>query len=150
LIHHRLSGWAALFAATGLALAACSSATNSEPAATSRGESRAQSAQASPIADTAGAQVLNISTGDYYFKPEQVSLKAGPVTVTLFNDGPRRHTFYVRNLDDTDDIVKGDDRLVAGESETVTFTLPTAGRYKMYCAIPGHADRGEIGWLVVS
>jgi len=149
LIHHRLPGWSALIAATGLALAACSTSASGESAATTRGESRSQPAQVSPAADSTN-QVLSISTGDYYFKPNEISLKPGPVTVTIANEGPRRHTFYIRNLEDTEDMVKSDDRLVAGESETLTFTLPGTGRFKIYCAIPGHADRGEIGWLIVS
>jgi plastocyanin len=94
--------------------------------------------------------VLTISTGDYYFRPDEVSVRPGEITVTVSNEGPRRHTFYVRNLSDTDDLVKSDDRLVAGEQETLTFTLAEPGRYKIYCAVPGHADRGEVGYINVA
>jgi uncharacterized cupredoxin-like copper-binding protein len=144
------AGVAAFLTALSIALVACAGPTG---ASTSAAASSAQSAaQASPAAADSGtdAQTLTIATGDYYFKPEEITFRPGAIRLTVNNEGPRRHLFTLRNLENTDDIAKGSDRMVAGESETVTFTLTTEGRYKMYCSIPGHADRGEIGWIVIS
>ncbi len=139
------AGWAALVAALGIALTACSPGTSRETAAA---PALAQSTR--PSQQSGDNQTVSLATGDYYFMPSEITVRPGTLTVTVLNEGPRRHTFFVRNLADTDDIVKGNDRLVAGESETVTLTLTDVGRYKMYCAIPGHADRGEIGFINVA
>ena len=141
----RQAGRTAVTILASFALAACSS---SAPGRETSPE--IQSAPAQTGLQTAGAQAVTINTGDYYFKPNETTLRPGSVTVTLVNEGPRRHTFYVRDLADSTDLFKSDDRLVAGESQTITFTLPDVGRYKIYCAIPGHADRGEVGWLTVT
>jgi uncharacterized cupredoxin-like copper-binding protein len=145
----RRDGLTAVLALASLAIAACSTPSGAgAPGASTGGPQASPAAQASPQA--AGTQVISLTTGDYYFKPDEVTLKTGSVTVTLLNEGPRLHTFYVRNLANTDDIFKTRDRLPAGESETVTFTLSEPGRYKFYCAIPGHEDRGEVGWFTVT
>ncbi|HZT06010.1 MAG TPA: cupredoxin domain-containing protein [Chloroflexota bacterium] len=137
-----------LIAAASLILLACGGAASESDSTTDNSTARAQNAATGSKAASAD-QSIAISTGDYFFSPSEVAVRPGTISVTISNDGPRRHTFYVRNVADTDDIVSTD-RLVAGGTETVTFTLPTEGRYRIYCAIPGHADRGEIGWFVAT
>lgn len=41
--------------------------------------------------------------------------------------------------------------IASGESATETFTAPTEpGEYTFFCAVPGHAEAGLVGTLVVS
>jgi len=42
------------------------------------------------------------------------------------------------------------DSTMPGESETLTFTVDTAGRYQMICYIPGHAQIGMWVTFIVS
>ena len=142
----RNRAWAFVLAgALGLMLAACSS---SSPVSSPAAPAREAPLPAAQVASS--NQVIALNTGDYYFNPGDITVRPGTITLNLTNDGPRRHTFYMRNAADTDDIVKSDDRLVPGASETLTFTVTDAGRYKIYCAIPGHADRGEVGFISVA
>jgi uncharacterized cupredoxin-like copper-binding protein len=42
------------------------------------------------------------------------------------------------------------DRIAAGQSGAVEFTIQEAGAYEYYCSLPGHADRGQKGTLTVT
>src|SRR5581483_8102259 len=40
---------------------------------------------------SAADQVIEVTAGDYYFKPNQITIRPGTITVNLFNEGARRH-----------------------------------------------------------
>jgi plastocyanin len=86
---------------------------------------------------------------EYYFSEKEIKLKPGQVKVTLTNDGPDRpHNFVVKNLDGNGDLV-ATDRVNPGASVEVSFAVVT-GTYNFLCTLPGHADRGAKGTIVVA
>jgi plastocyanin len=124
----------------------------------SKSSSDTKSGAGADVAPTAGAgagvvQEISLKTGEtgqvYFFNPKEVKLKPGPVKVTITNDGPERpHNFVVKNLNGQGDLV-GTDRMNPGTSSSVTFSV-VAGTYQFICSLPGHADRGAQGTLVVA
>jgi plastocyanin len=101
----------------------------------------------------ASVQEVALKTGEngqaYFFNPSEVKLKPGQVKVSVTNDGPERpHNFVVKNLNGSGDLAMLD-RLNPGQSGSVTFQV-AAGTYQFICSLPGHADRGAKGTLVVS
>ncbi|HLF78936.1 MAG TPA: plastocyanin/azurin family copper-binding protein [Dehalococcoidia bacterium] len=122
----------------------------------SSGSSSGAGADVAPTASgsAAGAvQDISLKTGEngqaYFFNPKEVKLKPGQVKVTITNDGPERpHNFVVKNLNGQGDLASMD-RLNPGQSNSVTFTV-VAGTYQFICSLPGHADRGAQGTLVVA
>ena len=105
-------------------------------------------------ASSGSVQKVALKSGDssqaYFITPSEVKLKPGQVEVTMTNDGPERpHNFVVRNLNGQGDLASMD-RLNPGQSHSVTFTLAQAGTYQFLCTLPGHADRGAKGTLVVA
>jgi len=112
-------------------------------------------AQAPPVTSPAPAapgspdQVLKVRAADYFYEPSQLAVRPGPVTVEFTNDGPRRHTFNVRDAADETDLAKSP-RVVAGDTVTISFTLPSEGTFTIYCSEPGHLDQGHWGALLAS
>jgi plastocyanin len=88
-----------------------------------------------------GAQEVTITGHDIYFDPAEVTIKAGPVTFILPNEGAAEHDFSIDELGIQVN-------MPAGTTQTLEADIP-AGTYEYYCNIPGHKDAGMVGTLVV-
>ena len=76
---------------------------------------------------------------DYYFQPSQVVGKAGQkITLTLRNTGTHEHNFTLDSQHISKDVE-------AGQSATVTVTVPKSGTLTFYCKY--HRARGMTGVL---
>jgi plastocyanin len=97
------------------------------------------------------AQTLTIKAGDWYFEPNNLTVKAGsPVTVTFQSTGPMfPHTFNIKNLNGEGELFSSE-RFENGTTGTFTFTVSQPGSYQILCLIRGHADRGQTGTLTVT
>lgn len=106
--------------------------------------------------------------GDYFFDPKDASAAPGSVTISAPNEGEIVHELVLAKTD-TDpaklpttsngdvDEAKLEARgelageiadVAAGDTKQGTFEL-TAGRYAMFCNVPGHYKRGMYGTLTV-
>ncbi|MGB8646497.1 MAG: cupredoxin domain-containing protein [Anaerolineae bacterium] len=87
---------------------------------------------------------VTITGTDFKFDPATINAKAGQtVNVTFVNKGQSAHTFVVK---DANVNIRAD----VGQTTKVTFTAPAkAGTYPITCDVPGHADQGMTGSLVV-
>ncbi len=80
------------------------------------------------------------------FSPSEFTVKAGaPITITLSSTDEWSHS-----------LIFGDSKLEsasigvsAGETRAISFNAPSAGEYNFYCGVPGHANRGEVGKMIV-
>lgn len=91
----------------------------------------------------AGAEEITVRAGDLWFKPERIEASNGaPLNITVRNDGDVFHDFTIDELDLMIDVEAGD---------TVTAGLPDVepGTYDFYCSVPGHAQAGMTGTLVI-
>ena len=114
-----------------------------------RTQAAAPAAAATTAPTPAGPQVIEIKSGDYYFEPKDVAVRPGVIAVQFANAGPERpHTFVVKNKDGNGDLFKSD-RVAVNQSATLEFTVSEEGTYELYCSLPGHADRGQVGTLTV-
>jgi plastocyanin len=148
--------------ASSAATAAATAASRAGEAASSAGSAAATaaagaaSAAATAVqsvdratATPAGPQAVEIKMGDYFYEPKDVTVRPGTVRVTLPNSGPERpHTYAVKKLDGSADLFRSE-RVNTGDTQTVEFTVTEPGTYQVYCTLPGHADRGQTGTLVV-
>src|SRR6266550_2132183 len=84
----------------------------------------------------AGAPV-KIDAADLSYTPKEVTVPAGPVSVTLNNGGKLQHTLLVEG----EPAFK---KLVAdpGQSANGTFTAKAGTAYTFYCDVPGHRAAG--------
>ena len=95
---------------------------------------------ASPAAG--GGTTFEIDMVDVAFQPTELTIPANTdVTINAINKGALPHTFTINNVEDTGEIP-------AGSSKEVKINLPP-GEYDFHCAVPGHAEAGMVGKLIV-
>lgn len=90
-----------------------------------------------------GAPEVVVSATEFSFEPATIEVPAGQsVNLTLVNEGSTVHDLTIPALGV---------RVVAGPGQraTVGFLAPAPGKYEFLCTIPGHADAGMTGTLVV-
>ena len=91
----------------------------------------------------ADATVLEVNLGRFVIEPSVLTARAGTLQLRVTNTDPDLvHDFVVHG--------KGTRRLAPGESQTLDIPDVTVGEYPTWCDVPGHADAGQTGTLVVS
>jgi uncharacterized cupredoxin-like copper-binding protein len=79
---------------------------------------------------------------DVAFQPTELTIPANTdVTINAINKGALPHTFTIANVEDTGEVAPG-------STKEVKINLPP-GEYDFHCAIPGHAEAGMVGKLIV-
>jgi plastocyanin len=152
--------------AGGLLLAACGSrAATGSPSSSPAGAAKppASSAAAIPSAAVVGQRapgpfsangVVNLTDGQgsveatdtLKWQPNVVLAKPGDkITLQLRNNGNTDHTFISPGLG-----LNSAQEDAPGKTVPVTFTAPSApGAYQFWCNIPGHAEAGMVGEVIV-
>lgn len=100
---------------------------------------------ATPTAMVQGTatESITVDGGNYYFKPNKITVKKGDsVKITFVNDGGF-HDFVLDGYNVKTDIIG------SGKSQTVTFTADKAGTFDFYCSVGNHKAMGMAGTLVV-
>lgn len=90
-----------------------------------------------------GAKQISVQAGEFVFDPSRIEVRADePVNIRLVNRGALFHDFTVEGLAF---------RLsaVPGEQATAGLEAADPGSYRFLCTVPGHADAGMVGTLVV-
>jgi plastocyanin len=96
------------------------------------------------IGTPAAAKEFTVSGNEFAFSPKTLAVSKGDtVNVTFTNTGTFPHNFTIKELN-----VQGK-TIQPGESDTVTFTADKAGSFQYICSVPGHADKGMTGTLIV-
>ena len=105
-----------------------------------------ESAPNSQTGTAAGpAQEVKVEMGDFFYKPDDISLKAGKVRFILTNVGATAHRFSIK----TGDTVKWTSKNVgAGRGSILEVELPP-GSYNLGCTLGDHEKRGAAGKLTV-
>ena len=126
-----------------LAIAACggNSATSAPTAAAS-----APTTGSSPAASAMATDATPITVRDFKFDTPDVTV-TGTVALAVTNAGPTVHDLSIR--DDSGKVLGETADLKPNASETLTVDLP-AGRYTIFCAVPGHESLGIKGTLTVT
>lgn len=100
---------------------------------------------------------LEVLVGDYWFKPSSLRLRAGVYRFVARNYGVVQHDVMVERTPITysapgepvDEAAPfGVDGLRPGMTKTTTVTL-TAGRWEVFCSLPGHYQAGQHQVLTV-
>lgn len=93
-------------------------------------------------ADTAVGGALAIAASEFAFEPASATIAAdSDVEITLENLGVVPHVWAIQELG-------VDIHVDAGQTVTESVHLP-AGTYEIVCTVPGHAEAGMVGTLVV-
>lgn len=104
-------------------------------------EDKQQQTQKEPQPQAEQPQEVSIVSGNFFFSPNNLSLKKGKKVKLVFqNSGV--HTFTIDEL--------GVDFSLSSAQEVYEFTPQKSGNFRYYCRIPGHLEAGMLGDLVVS
>jgi uncharacterized cupredoxin-like copper-binding protein len=87
------------------------------------------------------ATTVAVTQVDFKFKLSVKSVPHGTVTFRVTNKGKTRHDFKING--------KKTALLAPGKSAVLKVTFRKAGRYPYLCTVPGHAQLGMKGVLVV-
>jgi len=93
------------------------------------------------------ANRLAVKSAEYYFVLSRPSVKAGELTIELNNQGEDAHNLNLRlegSVEEPDEIAETD----SGQRTVATFDL-TAGKYRLWCSLPEHEEKGMATSLVV-
>lgn len=93
--------------------------------------------------DAGSAVVIDVELGNYTISPATLVLPAG-VEVEL--NVTNVDTEMIHNLVAAG---KGTRMLEPGESQLLPMGVLEAGRFQMWCDVPGHAQMGQAGTVVV-
>ena len=87
------------------------------------------------------ATTVTVTQVDFKFKLSVKSVPHGTVTFRVTNRGKTRHDFKING--------KKTALLAPGKGAVLKVTFRKAGRYPYLCTVPGHAQLGMKGVLVV-
>jgi len=101
------------------------------------------------VVDVAARATVRIRAFDQLrFEPQRIEVTAGrPTRIELENAGAAEHSLVVRTPGGGRDWVHL--HVQPGGSDAATYRLDVPGTYPVYCALPGHAEGGMTGELVV-
>ena len=91
-----------------------------------------------------GATRLDVVARDTRYSPTDLTITAGRTAVLSFrNDDPVFHDWEVEGLANVDAGAR------PGQTQRIRFLIDEPGAYRIVCTVPGHADAGMTGTLVV-
>jgi plastocyanin len=90
----------------------------------------------------ADATVVEVTLDNYTIEPAVLTVPAGELELRVTNVDPS----LVHNLTVAG---KGTQPLGPGESQTLPMGEVAVGEYRMWCDVPGHAQMGQTGVMVV-
>lgn len=93
-------------------------------------------------------QVARIRHESYYVEPSRLRVQVG-VPVRLVLENGTLFTGHDFSVFEPDIDLEIDAYIPAREQVTVQFVVESVGEYRFFCNIDDHAERGEVGTLVV-
>jgi len=88
-------------------------------------------------------QDIEIKGGSFYFKPNEIRVKAGEKVKITFKNIEGFHDLII------DDLSVKTKQIRDGEVDVVEFTPTLPGSYEFYCSIGNHRSMGMKGILIV-
>ena len=128
-------------------IAGCGSSSSSSSSSASAAAPSSSSTAAAAAAPTGGSTSgLTLSESEFKIDPKSPKVaKAGTITITVKNTGAVTHALTVQ----TPSGPVSTPNIAPGKTATLKVNITKAGTYKFFCPIPGHAQAGMTGSLVV-
>jgi P-type Cu+ transporter len=93
---------------------------------------------------SAGALAIDVVARGTAFEPREVYVPAGrTVELSFRNEDPVFHDWEVEGIANVDAGAR------PGQTQRIRFTIDAAGTYPIRCTVPGHAEAGMTGTLIV-
>ncbi|RJR27867.1 hypothetical protein C4561_01095 [candidate division WWE3 bacterium] len=89
------------------------------------------------------ARVIEVEGGSFYYKPNEIRVKAGEKVKVTLNSVDLMHDFVIDELNVRTPVIK------EGETASVEFIVDEPGEYEFYCSVGQHRANGMFGKLIV-
>ncbi len=101
--------------------------------------------QATPTTLTLPSKkIVMISGNEFAFTPSTITVNKGDmVELTFKNTGKFSHNLAIADLNVKTQTISG------SEQDVISFVVDKVGSFKFTCTVPGHADKGMVGTLIV-
>ncbi len=97
------------------------------------------------VEPTGNVVEITVEGGEFWFNPKTIEANKGDtVKITFKNTGRVIHNLVIPSFG------VGTRTIPAGSTDSVEFIATSSGNIRIECTVPGHAERGMIGSLVVS
>jgi len=93
-------------------------------------------------AQTAAEQAVTVEGGNFFFKPNVITVKKGEKVKVTFNNTGGMHDFVIDEFNVKTDVIKTG-------TTTVEFTPDKTGTFAFYCSVGMHRKMGMEGKLIV-
>jgi plastocyanin len=93
------------------------------------------------------ANRLSARASEYYWVLSRPKVKAGAITIELNNQGEDGHNLNLQREGDAGELLEIPETN-SGQRATADFDLP-AGKYKLWCSLPEHEEKGMHTTLTV-
>lgn len=111
---------------------------------TQTGQYQAPAQQTATPTTSMAMQEITVTGSEFAFTPSTITVKKGQsVKITFKNTGAYPHNFTLADLNVQTKTIQ------PGEQDTITFTPVKTGSFAYICTVPGHADKGMKGTLIV-
>lgn len=118
-----------------------------QPSQTPSAEMTTTTPTPSPTANTSedvqASEIITVEGGNYYYKPNEITVKAGQKVTIEFSAKGMMHDFVIDELGVKTPVIQ------AGKTATVEFTPMQPGEYTFYCSVGDHRAKGMEGTLIV-
>ena len=88
-------------------------------------------------------RVIEVEGGSFYYKPNEIRIKAGEKVKITLNSVDMMHDFVIDELNVRTPIIK------SGETTSIEFSVEEPGEYEFYCSVGQHRANGMFGKLIV-
>lgn len=112
------------------------------PTAAAQTEQPTAAATGNAVDGAMTEQAISVEGGNFYFKPNQITVKKGQKVKVTFTSAGGMHDFVVDEFN-----VKTD--VISSGSTTVEFTPDKTGTFEFYCSVGMHRKMGMVGKLIV-
>jgi plastocyanin len=103
-------------------------------------------AAAHPVLASRGPARVQVSALEFEYRLSRLSVRQGPVLLELVNYGEDEHDLVIRRVGGTRRWQLR--KILPGKRATLSLRL-RPGRYRLWCAVAGHRERGMRATLVV-
>lgn len=95
------------------------------------------------VIEQAEAKVFNLTGKDYSFSTTEIRVQEGDTVTINFESTQGFHDWVINEFE------VGTERVVEGDSSSVTFVVDKKGEFEFYCSVGDHRAKGMVGKLIV-
>jgi hypothetical protein len=114
--------------------------------AVAAGTASAQGSERDPVAEPPAR--LLVTAQEFSFTLSRPKVEAGPAIIQLYDYGEDPHDMQLQRIGSPRIYSMGE--IQPGETGTLDLKLRKGARYRMWCSIEGHAERGMVASLRTS